>query len=246
MGKFIPLAIYISKNFFREKSVVILLVVLPLILLNSADMSAPDLDIALELDDTTTQVEADALLIILYAMTAVVFTAATTSYFVVFNNKNLVPRLIVSGFSRLQITFSMLLIILGVNLIVSLIVWIYVLYSVEVINEFGFFVGLFLGSFIFSTIGLILGDSVQNKTLGLYTLLTLGMLDTAFLENPVLSRRYNEGWIFVMPARASVEILLRSSVNSGVNWSDGLINALIYELILIFGYIVLKNKLLKN
>lgn len=246
MGKFILLASYISKNFFREKSIVILLIFLPLILLNSADLSAPDQNIPVELDDTTTMVEADALLIILYAMTAVVFSAATTSYFIVFNNKNIVPRLQVSGFSRMQISLSMLLIILGLNLIVSLIVWIFVLYSVEVINKLGFFVGLFLGSFIFSTIGLILGDSIQNKTLGLYTLLTIGMLDTAFLENPVLSRRYNESWIIVMPAQASVEILLRSSVNSGVEWTEGLFTALIYELILILGYILLRNILSKK
>ncbi|MHA1972055.1 MAG: hypothetical protein ACTSW1_03610 [Candidatus Hodarchaeales archaeon] len=106
----------------------------------------------------------------------------------------------------------------------------------------GYIISLFLVSVIFSTIGLIVSEIVDSKELGLYLILTIGLIDTAFLENPMYSRRYNDPGLVIMPGHEPVQMLLRSSFNTGSVWFPGLAVVLLYEVILFCLYLIIKRR----
>lgn len=68
--------------------------------------------------------------------------------------------------------------------------------------------------------------------------LTLAILDTSFLENPVLSRRYDDWWTALMPAHGPLRMIFRSAYETGVSWTFGLKYVFLYEIVLINLYII--------
>lgn len=68
--------------------------------------------------------------------------------------------------------------------------------------------------------------------------LTLAILDTSFLENPVLSRRYDDWWTALMPAHGPLRMIFRSAYETGVSWTFDLKYVFLYEIVLINLYII--------
>lgn len=241
MGKVSSLIRYLGTGFLRERSLVLTLVVLPILLLVTGRISAPADMVAFTMDSTLIISNSETMLLSLYALTAVVLVASVSSFSFSFNFKPVVPRLTLLGYQTVEISFAFLLLVGGINLFAVGVTWLYVTSVMDVQDPFGLFVGLVFASIIFSTIGLILSDLTTSKTLGLYLVLTLAMMDTAFIENPVFSRRYNDKWVDLMPSHHSLTIILRSVYETGTDWSSILPQVLLYELILVL-FLILTRK----
>jgi len=113
---------------------------------------------------------------------------------------------------------------------------------VDVHDVSGYLLGLLMGAEIFSVIGLLAAKIVDSKSLGLNIILTLAILDTAFLENPVFSRRYDEWWIDLMPSHRAISMILKSSFELSSEWLSDLRYTFLYLIILIIVYVVALRK----
>ncbi|MHA2238129.1 MAG: hypothetical protein ACXAB2_07135 [Candidatus Hodarchaeales archaeon] len=89
---------------------------------------------------------------------------------------------------------------------------------------------------------MLVAEIVDTKELGLYLILTLGVIDTAFLENPIYSKRYNDPGLALMPSHESIKMLLRSVFDLDISWLVNLPGILLYEIALIVIYLLLKRK----
>lgn len=235
------LSTQLVKTIFREKFIVGLIIILPILLILSGAMSAPDRDIAMVLEGNMIQPlpKARDISVILYVMTALVLTSSIISFFLGMNLKYIIPRLKQSTYTSFEITSSFLLVVIILDVIMTVLVISFSLIWLDIDNLFGFFLGLFLSAIIFSTIGLIIANIADTSSLGLYLILTLSVLDTGFLENPIYSRRYSEDWMGLMPTHHSIQLLFRSFFDVGVAWSEGIGLILVYELILLAIYLLL-------
>lgn len=230
-----------GKNFLRDKGVVISLVALPLLLMSVAKKSAPKDPIQFTLDSKMLVTDSEVMILALYALTSVVLVAAVTSFFLAFNMKTLLPRLRIVGYTTGEIAGAFFILASLVNLISVIFVWMYSLNAIDIRDPNGFLISLSLVAIIMSIFGLLTAELVSSRTLGLYVILSLAIIDTAFMENPVFSRRYNDDWIGFMPSHHSLTILLRSIFDTGINWSDGLISVGIYIVILFISYFVIRS-----
>jgi hypothetical protein len=240
MNRSLGLASYFFRSFNRDRLIVVFLTAFPLILVSSAAASAPPGTLPLRIDGSflNPPPDAEGLLVLLYASTAVVFIASITSYFVAFQLKSVVPRLRIQGYTSTEIVVAFISLTLSIDLFSSLVVSFFSLRWVEVMDFAGYVSGLVIISIIFSTIGLIVAELVNTKTMGLNTLLTLSILDTSFLENPVFSRRYDEWWTDLMPAHRPLKMIFRSAYETGASWTLDLNYVILYEAILITIYIL--------
>ena len=238
-------SLYLSSQFFktifREKFIVGLIIVLPIILILSGAMSAPDRNIALVLEGKLIQPAPTAvdISVILYVMTSLVLTSSIVSFFLGMNLKYIIPRLKQASYSSIEIILSFLIVVTILDLVMTTMVISFSLIWLEIDDLFGFFIGLFLSAIIFSTIGLIVANIADTTSLGLYLVLTLSVLDTGFLENPIYSRRYNEDWMGYMPTHHSIRLIFRSFFEVGADWMEGIGSILIYELVLLVFYLLL-------
>ena len=244
MNKFTFIISSFSKSFFRDKGILALIVVLPLILISFASAGALEGDFVLEFDAIHASFKAVSLLVVLYSVTAIVFVSSISSFFISFNIKHLIPRLQNVGYSYIHISIGFITIILSINLFITVFVFLYIDYLIDILDPIGLFIGFFVSSFIYSILGLIIAELVNTKMLGIYLILTIGMLDTAFLENPVFSRRYGEAWIGLMPGNQPIKMAIRSIFDTGVFWYDDCIFVLVYLLALIVIYIIIRSKIL--
>lgn len=225
---------YLGLGFLRERGLVITLVVLPVLLLVTGRISAPAAEVVFFIDSNLIASSSETMLLSLYALTAVVLVASVSSFSFNFSSKNVVPRLSLVGYPAVGIGSAFLLLVGGINLLAVGATWVYVVKVMDVHDPLGLFIGLVSASIIFSTVGLILSDLTDSKTLGLYLILTLAVMDTAFIENPVFSRRYDDAWVDFMPSHHSLTMILRSVYDTGVDWTSILPDLLAYELVLIF------------
>jgi hypothetical protein len=241
--KVFSLVISLIKVFSKEKSVLVALIIFPLILIGSAAASAPEgvLPLSIEGVQVYPPVEAETLLVLLYSLTSIVFVASISSFFLFYQLKAVLPRLRISGYSNYDIVIGFTFVTFAINLAAVVLISNFSLVWVNVRDYFGYSVGLFLGAVIFSIIGLLTAKIVDSKTLGLNSILTLSILDTAFLENPVFSRRYDAWWIDVMPSHRSLSIILKSSFELGSKWTSDLSFVSFYFLILVMIYIIAMN-----
>ncbi|MDH5647049.1 MAG: hypothetical protein OEZ01_13630 [Candidatus Heimdallarchaeota archaeon] len=222
----------------RSKGIIFFTVLSPVMLVLTAIMSAPEGSTArtvLILDEKIIDPAPKILdlLLILNTLTAVVLVCSLTSFFLYYEIKSTIPRLKQIGYSQFQISSSYLIIILVINSLISGIMFIISLYWVDIREPIGYVLGLVLTSFIFSIIGLIIADVVKTKTMGLYSIISLGILDAGFIENPLYSRRFDDPVVDILPAHKTAEVLLRASFDTGVKWTDGLINISGYIIILL-------------
>jgi hypothetical protein len=243
MKNTILLSKYFAKTLIRDKVVVSLILFLPVILVFAGAASAPNRELMLVLDDQIINPfpTAKEISVTLYTITAVVLVASLVSFFLGFNLKKLIPRLKQVNYTSLEIVLSFIAVMLVINLSMSLVVGLFSLIWIDVNNYFGFMVGLILSSIIFSTLGLIIAELVDTTTLGLYGILVVAVLDTGFLENPVYSRRYNEDWISIMPSHESIQLVLRTVLDTGTDWTNNLFFIIGYEMILIILYFIISK-----
>jgi hypothetical protein len=234
---------YFGTTIIREKIIVMLIFLLPVILVIAGVGGTPDRDLVILLDTKFIQVEILEISVILYTVTAIALTSSVVSFFLSYNVKQVIPRLIQSNYSRLQIVLSFIIVIMIINLFLTIAIAFFSLIWILEIIFIGYIIGLFLTSIIFSTLGLILAELVDTLTLGLIGILTLAVLDTAFLENPIYSRRYNEDWMFLMPSHESIQLIFRALLDTGVHWSANLLFIIGYELFLItIYYLIIKYR----
>ncbi|MHA1977708.1 MAG: hypothetical protein ACW98F_03340 [Candidatus Hodarchaeales archaeon] len=244
MKTILNLTTSIIKNFTREKAIVLLLVIFPILLVGMAVLGAPEGTLLLKIDDVLVQPppSGESLSVIFNSMTAVVLVASITSFFISYQLRSVTPRLIIFKYSGFKIAGSFVLITFVVSAISSTTVGFFGLYWVVAAKLEGYFLALFLGAVIFSTIGLLIAELIDSKELGLFLILTISVIDTAFIENPVYSRRYNEPWLTIMPSHNSIQMLLRSAFETEVPWIKDLPVLLLYELILIIVYVILQRR----
>ena len=241
MGSVMSLVNYTGRSFLRDKGVILTILVLPVLLLTVARESAPVDSIPLKLDGTIVVTEAETLILVLYSMTAVVLVSVITSFFLAFNQKKVIPRLRIVGYRETEIATSFVLMTSFVNLTAVGIVWWYTNSNVEITEELGFFVGLLAISVVMSILGLIVAEVITSKTLSLYVLLSISIIDAAFIENPAFSRRYNDDWTQLMPSNLPLKVLLRSVYDTGTVWTEGLALVASYIVVLFLLYVVVRS-----
>lgn len=243
MNNTIILSSFFGRTVVRDRIIIFLIAVLPTLLVFAGAASAPERDITVILDGQiiTPLPSAVEISVALYAVTAVVLVASIVSFYLGFNLKHLTGRLQQVNYKSSEINFSFIIVMLVVNFIMTTAISLFSLQWVTVTNFIGYFTGLLLASIIFSTLGLIIAELVDTTTLGLYGILTLAVLDTAFLENPIYSRRYNESWISIMPTHESIQLILRTIYDTGTTWTDNIVFILIYELVLILIYLLISK-----
>ncbi|MFW9856814.1 MAG: hypothetical protein ACFFFG_17330 [Candidatus Thorarchaeota archaeon] len=243
MSTVINLSAGIVKNFAREKAIVLLLLMFPILMVIMAVASAPDSMVPLELDDTLVlpPPSGEEVAVILYSITALVFVTSITSFFVSFQLRSVVPRLRILGYSNFKIIASFVLVVVLISALSTIAITIVGTQWVSPIDWGGYIFSLFAGAIIFSTIGLIVAELVDSKELGLYLILTLGAIDTGFLENPIYSQRYNDPGLAIMPGNVPIHMLLRASFETSKSWMVGLQAIVLYEIFLIGIYLVVKR-----
>ncbi|MHA1945210.1 MAG: hypothetical protein ACXAC6_11090 [Candidatus Hodarchaeales archaeon] len=232
------------KNFTREKTITLLLILFPVLMVVIAVASAPDGSLPIEIDGVMVlpPPSGEVVAVLLYSMTSAVFVTSITSFFVSFQLRSVVPRLRVLGYSNFKIAISFVLIIVMISGLTTLAVTAIGSLWVTPRDWAGYIIALFFGAIIFSTIGLIIAELVDSKELGLYLILTLGIIDTAFLENPVYSRRYNDSRLSFMPGHEPIQMLLRSTFDVNISWISNLLSLLLYQLILIGIYLLIRRR----
>ncbi len=228
--KSVSLLKYYTIAFLRERGVIISLVILPLLLQVSAQAAAPKSDILMKFDGSTFTSSGVTLNLMLYSLTAVVIVASISSFFLAHNLRNTSARLKLQGYSSLSLIIGLLTLVILIDVFIVTVIYLYDVAIISVRSDIGFFVSLVSIAVIFSTIGIILASVSDSKSLGLYLILTLGVVDTAFIENPVLSRRYNDNWIDFMPSHGSVKMLFRSVYDTGTAWTESIYLIIIYEI----------------
>ncbi len=234
----------ILKNFTREKLIIIILILFPILLIGMATLSAPEGNVPIKIDEVLIQPfpSATTISVILYSMTAVILMASITSFFISYQLKSVTPRLRIFSYSGFQIGAAFILIILAVSAISAVAVVTFGSFWVTPREWLGYFLALLFGAVIFSTIGLIITEIVDSKELGLFIILTFSVIDTSFLENPIISRRYHEPWTVVMPAHNPIQMLFHSTFENTQPWIEDLPLLILYELILIFVYLLIRRK----
>ncbi len=241
MNKMITLTKYYGKSLFREQTLLIIIFLFPIILITVAAFSAPEGSIPITLDGELIEPfpDADEVSVLLYSSTAVVFVVSIVSFFTGFQLKTVYPRLKISGYSSLEVGSALVFLILFINTLVTIIVTLFTLNWVTPEDITGYVVSLFISGIIFSLLGLIIADIVDTKALGLNAILTVAIIDTGFLENPIYSRRYDESWMDIMPAHRPVQSLFRATYDTGVSWTNDLSFMILYIIGILLVYAII-------
>ncbi|UJG39781.1 MAG: hypothetical protein K9W45_07905 [Candidatus Heimdallarchaeum aukensis] len=242
MSKTLLLSIY--KNFLREKITVLILVILPLILILTATATVPDQTtiVILEGKIIDPQPNAKALAVVVNALTAVAMVTSITAFFANIQLRKVKPRLEIMGYSSRQISTTFILFATGISILTSVAIYSLSLIWFTPYNSLGFFSTLIIGSLLFSTTGLVLSTLIKSRELGLYLLLTIVILDVAFLEHPFYSRQYDNSALIVMPGHYVIRMVFRAAFKTGKIWIQYLPHVILYELFL-FLLLILVTKL---
>jgi len=241
MKKAMELTRYFIKGIIRETTMDIVMLLFPIILLLAAVYSSPEGVIPLVLDGelVTPAPNAIDVTVIIYSVTAIAFLSSLMSFFISFELKTVTPRLKVMKYSSIDIGTALIVLIVLFNLGFTALITSFTLYWVEPTDIFGYTLSIYLISIIFSILGLIFSHLINTKSLGILILLTVVTLDTGFLENPVLSRRYNDPFMDYMPSHKGLESLFRSAFNIGKNWTTNMPFILAYIFSIIAIYIII-------
>ena len=232
---------YFIKSISREAVMNLVMVLFPVILLLAAIYSSPEGTVPLVFDGKLLDPLPRALdvTIIIYSVTAVAFLASIMSFFISFELKKVMPRLRIMNYSSLEIGLALITLIALFNLNFTLIITALTLYWVKPISLIGYVISIYLTAVIFSLFGFIFSRLVDTKSLGILLLLTIVTMDTGFLENPVLSRRYNDAFMDFMPSHKGIESLFRSTFNTGKNWTVDLPFIFIYIITMLVIYLII-------
>lgn len=241
MKRALTLTKYFITSIRRETTMNIVMVMFPIILLLAAVYSSPEGTMPLVLDNKliTPFPKALDITIVIYSVTAVAFLSSLMSFFISFELKSVMPRLTIMNYKPVDISNALITLIALFNLGFTAIITLFTLYWVEPLDLIGYTLSIYLISIIFSIIGLIFSQLINTKSLGILLLLTLVTMDTGFLENPVLSRRYNDPFMDYMPSHKGLESLFRSTFDTGKNWISNTPFILAYILSMIIFYILL-------
>jgi len=241
MNKTTSLSITFGKTISRDKVIMVLIILLPVILVFAGAASSPATSLRVNIDNHIMMLQAEEISVLLYTITATVLVASVVSFFLGFNLKQLIPRLQQTNYKKSEIILAFITVMVIINIVMSIAIALFSTIWVDVTNYVGYIIGIFLASIIFSTIGLIVAEIVDTTTLGLYSILSLAVLDTAFLENPMYSRRYSENWISFMPSHESIQMVLRSVYDTSHLWTDNLVFIALYEVVLIVVYLIISK-----
>lgn len=235
MSQTLSLAGSLALDFLRHRLMVFLLLLFPLLIILMAVEGAPDQPVPLVLDGRpVTPIPApEAIQVLSFSMTAVVLVGALTGFFTGFQLRSIGPRLEVVGLGRSQVAAAQTLVLLGVDVFVVVFSGNVSRFWVRPDSLLTHYGSLFLAAVLFNIIGLLLSRLVDTRAMGLNLLLALAVLDTAFLENPVLSRRFEEDWIGIMPAHRPVELLYGGAFAGQSLWSLDSVYVLAYASVLL-------------
>ncbi len=241
MKRSLQLSTFIGKTLFREKVIFFLIISMPILLVFAGAASAPSGTLSFQLDGNLLSPAPNAkeVSVTLYSLTAVVLVSSIVSFFLGFNIKNLIPRLKQVKYSSLDISLAFVFVMVITNILMTVSIGLFSFIWVTPSNYTGYFMGIFLSSILFSIIGLIIAEIVDTSTLGIYLVLTLAIMDTGFMENPVYSRRYDSNFITIMPSHESLQMVLRSTFDTSVNWYSNLWFIILYGIGLIMIYLLI-------
>ncbi len=243
LNAIVTLLKYNGKSLLRERTLLFIVVLFPIILILAAAASAPERALPLVLDGNpiTPAPDADEVVVALYSITATALVMSILSFFAAFQLKHLIPRLKIQGYSLMSMILALVALLIVVDIFVSFLVTVLAVTWIQPHDYWGIFVSMLLGGLLFGSLGILIAYMVDSKHLGLNVILTIAVIDTGFLENPLYSRRYDEEWMRFMPAFGPVRMLLRATFDTGTAWTSELLQVLAYEVfIIVFMYLVIK------
>lgn len=149
-----------------------------------------------------------------FALIAVPFVIAVISGIIgmfLMNKRKVDARLVVTGHSRVIVLLSKLIVTL-IFLVFASIVSLFVVRFYASPEVWGFYaLGALLSGAIYSMVGIAVGISL-SKIGGIYTILSLPLIDLLMFQNPLVERDAFGGWIEFMPGSHPMQIIVRSSV----------------------------------
>jgi len=228
------LAGFLALDFLRHRLMVFLLLLFPLLIIFMAVQGAPDQPVPIHLDgDLVVPMPApEEIQVLSFTMTAVALVGALTGFFTGFQLKSLTMRLEVLGVKPWQVGLAQAIVLVGVDVFVVAFAGNVSRFWIEPVAPGWHYGALLLGTFVFTLFGLILARVADSRALGLNVILAVAVLDTAFLENPVLSRRFTEGWLDILPAHRPVQLLYRAGFTGQDLWGVDAAAAVLYSLVL--------------
>ena len=195
----------VLKILLRQKIVLILIFLIPLLFLFVVDITSTNNILPIKFPS----IESHSMLLLperqisltYYSITTCGFLVSFLGMYLVQQNKATNKRLILCGYHPTELLISILLVLITIIIIIA--VYIGGLASLfhKYNDLFGFMTGLALIGFVYGSYGLFIGGLLRKEIEGILALVLLVNIDAGWLQNPILyTQSENKVFIQLLPA----------------------------------------------
>lgn len=141
-------------------------------------------------------------------------------------------RLMIAGYSPIELLVSRFGMILGIGSIVSIFCYAVMRVSFSPENVPVFFVMILILSFLYGALGVLIG-AVMDKMPGVYTMLVLITMDAGVFQNAVFMQEDPVLWIRLLPAYSPMKVTIESAFLDSIEETRYLILSIVILLLVI-------------
>ena len=205
LKKVIISLIMILKMLVRQKIVVVLLLIIPMVFLSIVELTASDRVLPFQLasldKELFVHISEKGISFVFFAVASCGFLVAFLALNLIQKNSLVNRRLIVCGYHPVEIITSIMLVLLLIIVLIAIYVGLLTNTFYTIDNLIRFIFGLMIIGFVYGSYGLLVGSLLKADLEGILLVVLLVNIDVGWLQNPLFyAEAQNQVIIQYLPA----------------------------------------------
>ena len=238
MNKIITGLLMTLRMLFRQKIVVILLLIIPAFFLSIVELTTSERMLPFQLaslnDDVFINISEKGISIIFFAVASTGFLVSFLALNLIQKNYVVNRRLIICGYNPIELLTSFLLTLFLVIVLISVYVGILTNAFYTIDHLFRFIFGLILIGFVYGSYGLVVGSLIKGELEGILMVVLLVNIDVGWLQNPLFyAEAQNQLIIKFLPAYFPSQTAIITAITD-YSATSAIFNSMLYGLVFLF------------
>ena len=236
------------KMLFRQKIVMVLLLIIPAFFLSIVALTASERLLPFQLaslkDDVFINISEKGISIVFFAVASTGFLVSFLALNLIQKNNEVNRRLVVCGYSPIELLISFLLTLFIVIVLIAVYVGLLTNAFYHIEHLIRFISGLILIGFVYGSYGLVIGSLIKAELEGILMVVLLVNIDVGWLQNPLFyAEAQNQIIIKFLPAYFPSQTAIITAVTD-FSATTATLNGILYGMaFLIFSMLIFFYKM---
>ncbi|WP_053991647.1 hypothetical protein [Mangrovimonas sp. TPBH4] len=236
------------KMLFRQKIVMVLILVIPAFFLSIVELTTSDRLLPFQLaslkDDVFINISEKGISIIFFAVASTGFLVSFLALNLIQKNNAVNRRLVICGYNPIELLTSFLLTLLFIIVLIAIYVGLLTNFFYSIDHLIRFIMGLILIGFVYGSYGLVIGSLIKAELEGILMVVLLVNIDVGWLQNPLFyAEAQNQMIIKFLPAYFPSQTAIITAVTD-YSAAAATFNGILYGLVfLVFSMLIFFYKM---